>query len=144
MVLCQPRLSSLELSLTPRAQDEELTCVWQLLCALWRRDYEGISAALRSSAFSAAVQPAVAACAAAHRRSTLELLSVSYSTLSLSDTATALAMSEREALAAVTALGWTTLEGLGAWLAVAPSATVPVGGGDPAALLHALVEQTAA
>ena len=103
-----------------------------------------VEARLRRHQRRAAVEPAVAACAAAHRRSTLELLSVSYSTLSLSDTATALAMSEPEALAAVTALGWTALEGLGAWLAVAPSATVPVGGGDPAALLHALVEQTAA
>ena len=104
----------------------ELAAVWDLVAALWRRDYpvrllahavapvprtppadstpslclhQAIGAALRSPAFTPATAGAVAACAAAHRKSTLHLLSVAYTTISVADTAEALALSPPEALA---------------------------------------------
>jgi hypothetical protein len=64
----------------------------------------------------------VAACGEAHRKATLELLSVAYTTISLADAAQALALSEVLALQAVQSVGWTLLDGEGGWLAVAPPA----------------------
>ena len=154
----------------------ELGAVWDLVAALWRRDYpvrrsartrvasvprappaqtltrtathQAIGTALRSPAFSPATADAVAACAAAHRKSTLHLLSVAYTTISVADTAEALALSQPEALAGafpactrvhhmrfpksnvlrpavVTAAGWQIAADDPLWLTVAPPAPTP-------------------
>ena len=60
---------------------------------------QAIGAALRSPAFGPRTVDAVAACAAAHRQATLQLLAASYATISVADVAQALALSEADALA---------------------------------------------
>ena len=108
----------------------ELAAVWQLLCALWRRDYAGVGVALASPDFSAPSRLLLDAVVAQHRKETLELLSVAYTTISLADAAEALALPPAQTLEAVTAAGWRPLEGEGDWLSVARPAQAPESGAD--------------
>ena len=59
--------------------------MWQLLAALWRRDYAEVGSSLASPDFSPHSRPLLDAVAAQHRKETLELLSVAYTTISLTD-----------------------------------------------------------
>jgi len=104
---------------------------------------QAVAAALASAAWRDATTPLVAAVAAGHRARTLSLLSTAYTTLSLAHAAVFLALPEPDALAgttlplrtaadvtdarissshrtAVSAAGWTQLEGPGAFLQVVP------------------------
>ena len=99
--------------------------MWQLLAALWRRDYAEVGSSLASPDFSPHSRPLLDAVAAQHRKETLELLSVAYTTISLTDAAEALALSPAQTLEVVTAAGWRPLEGEGDWLAVARPAQAP-------------------
>jgi len=76
----------------------ELQTVWALIVALSSRDFCALAASF-ASPFSPSLQPLVASVATKHREQTMHLLSSSHATASLAGVATALALSQPEALA---------------------------------------------
>eukprot|EP00798_Chlamydomonas_sp_ICE-L_P007484 gene7484-629_t len=85
----------------------ELEAVFKLLQFCWNRHYAGMWQALQAHQWSPALQPVIEAITLKSRSELVDLIGISYSTVSPSKVSSICGLTESEALASCQALGWT-------------------------------------
>lgn len=85
----------------------ELIAAWKIGQCMWTYDHAGVHEALRSYSWSPAVKQLVAAIAEDYSRRIMKLLSTAYSTISVSDAARFLGLTEDETIRCTMQEGWT-------------------------------------
>ncbi|XP_068663414.1 COP9 signalosome complex subunit 8-like isoform X2 [Aristolochia californica] len=85
----------------------EIVAVWKLGQRLWTRDYAGVHEAIRGFNWSADVLSFVVAFSEMYTKKMFDLLLSAYSTISVTDTALFLGMSEEDATNYALQHGWT-------------------------------------
>lgn len=92
---------------TVKQSHPELVAAWKIGQCMWTYDHAGVHKALRSYSWSPAVQQLVLAIAEEYSRRIMKLLSTAYSTISVSDAARFLGLTEDEAVKRTIQEGWT-------------------------------------
>ncbi|KAH7424824.1 hypothetical protein KP509_11G026800 [Ceratopteris richardii] len=85
----------------------ELVAAWKIGQCLWTYDYAGVHEAFKGYSWSPAVQQIVAAIKDEYSKKNMILLSTAYSTISVTDAAKFLGLTESETIKSTTQNGWT-------------------------------------
>eukprot|EP00798_Chlamydomonas_sp_ICE-L_P025989 gene25989-11679_t len=89
-----------------KRDNAELEATFKLLQFCWNRNYAGMWQALQAHQWSPMLAPLVQAISVKTRQELVELIGISYSTVSPTKVASICGVSEAEALSVCTALGW--------------------------------------
>ncbi|KAL2650202.1 hypothetical protein R1flu_018330 [Riccia fluitans] len=105
-----------------KQNNPELAAAWKIVKCLWNHEHAAVHEALRSYSWSPEVQQVVSAIAEDYSRKVLKLLYTAYSTISVSDAAGFLGMTEQEVINYTMQHGW-TLDPVAKMLTVCPIVT---------------------
>ncbi|BBM97811.1 COP9 signalosome complex subunit 8 [Marchantia polymorpha subsp. ruderalis] len=98
----------------------ELIAAWKIVKCLWAHGHAAVHEALRSYSWSPEVQQVISAVAENYSQKMLKLLYTAYSTISVSDAAGCLGMTEQEVVSYTMQHGW-TLDPVAKMLTVSPN-----------------------
>lgn len=108
---------------TVKQSQPEVVSAWKIGQCLWTYDYSGVHDALQSYTWSPAVQQVITAFREDYLMKNMKLLSTAYSTISVSDAAKFLGLTEAETIKCTTQAGW-MLDPTSNMLTVEPAITV--------------------
>lgn len=108
---------------TVKQSQPEVAAAWKIGQCLWTYDYAGVHDALQSYTWSPAVQQVITAFREDYLIKNMKLLSTAYSTISVSNAAKCLGLTEAETIKCTTQEGW-MLDPTSNMLTVQPAITV--------------------